>query len=76
MKILLTGATGFIGRQLARRLRDAGNDVCALVRTSSNITELAQDRIATVVDDGASDLRVLLDAGGPFQGVVHLASVF
>jgi uncharacterized protein (TIGR01777 family) len=32
MRILLTGATGFIGRQLARRLESAGHELVLLVR--------------------------------------------
>ncbi|MBI2339057.1 MAG: NAD-dependent epimerase/dehydratase family protein [Deltaproteobacteria bacterium] len=33
MKILLTGATGFVGSHLARELVDRGHKVCALVRS-------------------------------------------
>src|SRR5262245_3188220 len=41
MKIFLTGATGFIGGRLARRLRAAGHDVTALVRTPERAADLA-----------------------------------
>ena len=33
MKVFLTGGTGFIGGEVARQLRDRGDDVVALVRT-------------------------------------------
>lgn len=36
MRIALTGVTGFIGSTLARRLVDAGHEVCGLVRETSN----------------------------------------
>ena len=36
MRIALTGVTGFIGSSIARRLADAGHQVCGLVRETSN----------------------------------------
>lgn len=40
MKILLTGATGYIGARLLPRLVDEGHEVCALVRNQSRIAML------------------------------------
>src|SRR5262249_36256169 len=40
-KILVTGADGFIGRALARALRDAGHDVTALGRRDGDVAEAA-----------------------------------
>jgi len=40
MKIFLTGATGFIGGRLARRLRAAGHEVTALVRSPEKAGDL------------------------------------
>ena len=41
MKYFITGATGFIGAAVARRLREAGHDVVALVRDPARATDLA-----------------------------------
>ena len=35
MKILITGATGFIGRRLTNRLLDEGHEIYAIVRPQS-----------------------------------------
>ena len=40
MRILVTGATGFIGRNLARRLLDQGHQVHTTVRASSDTSVL------------------------------------
>ena len=40
MKVLVTGATGFIGSHLVKRLIDDGHYVRCLVRETSNLTEL------------------------------------
>ena len=41
MRAFVTGGTGFIGGRLVRRLRDRGDEVVALVRSSSGADELA-----------------------------------
>lgn len=42
MQALVTGATGFLGSHVARRLVEEGHDVRALVRASSD-TRLIDD---------------------------------
>ena len=53
MKIFLTGASGFIGSHVARVLLDAGCDVTALVRPSTDLWRLKDvaDRISFVTAD-------------------------
>lgn len=63
--ILLTGATGFIGRALARRLRAGGRAVAVLARQRDGTD--AHARIAAALGDAASGVEVVegeLSAGG------------
>lgn len=51
MKILVTGATGFIGWKLAGRLLSEGHEVSALVRKSSKKQKLIDSGVLTVESD-------------------------
>ncbi|HSF43311.1 MAG TPA: NAD-dependent epimerase/dehydratase family protein [Thermoanaerobaculia bacterium] len=53
MRIFLTGGTGYIGRALARRLAEAGHEVRALVRPTSDTEPLKRLGIATFTGDVA-----------------------
>src|SRR6185369_6214200 len=71
MKVLVTGATGFIGRSLLLRLRRDGHEVTAWVRSSSRARALLGPEIE-LIEGGADGARwrlalVLTDA------VVNLA---
>jgi len=48
MKVFLTGATGYIGFNVALRLRSAGHEVWGLVRSQSKMNLLKQNEIHTV----------------------------
>ena len=50
-KIFITGATGFIGQKLARRLADEGNQVVALIRTKAKSKDLEHENISFVEGD-------------------------
>lgn len=51
MTILVTGATGFVGSAVVRRLLDRSADVRVLVRASSNHSNIADLPVDTVVGD-------------------------
>lgn len=51
MKIFLTGASGFIGRHLVRRLLKDGHTVVACFRSWSNVDEFRNQRIEVMQDD-------------------------
>jgi nucleoside-diphosphate-sugar epimerase len=76
--VLVTGATGFVGSRLARRLVRDGREVHALVRPGSDLGELApvRERLRVHVHDGSSEgLGAIVAAARPAL-VFHLASLF
>lgn len=73
-EILLTGATGFIGQNLAKALVDEGNSIRCLVRKSSDITflhELGADLAFGDVSDAESVRKAIKD----IDIVYHLAAI-
>lgn len=75
MKVALTGASGYTGGHLLRRLLSRGDSVQALVRESSLTSELKSSgaEIVTGALDRQDDLRRLV-AG--CDGVIHVAAVY
>ncbi|MEN9621734.1 MAG: hypothetical protein RLZZ67_168 [Candidatus Parcubacteria bacterium] len=73
MKILISGATGFVGKNLVRALLEEGHEVCALVRESSDIKIIGNTRsfIFTTIEN----LQEFLQKER-FEGIVHLATLF
>lgn len=67
MKILLTGATGFVGQQLTMRLLKDGHSVCALARNSKKAKDL-YERVPTVWQ---SKFTVILGDVGKEQVVME-----
>jgi nucleoside-diphosphate-sugar epimerase len=74
VRVLVTGATGFIGLALVERLRARGDDVRALVRRTSRVAEL-QRAGAKLVTGDVVDARSLAPAVAECDRVIHLAGV-
>ena len=73
---LITGATGFVGAHLARRLISEGWAVHAIVRPQSNTGRLQQLGIAIHQHDGSTDGMMDIVSKAKPEIVFHLASLF
>jgi NAD+-dependent farnesol dehydrogenase len=73
VKVLLTGGTGFLGKNVARHLVAAGHDVRLLARGTSNTAQLPPgvEIVRGDVSDAASFERAAQGCGG----VVHMAAL-
>ena len=75
MKAFVTGATGFIGGRLAKKLRERGDDVVALVRSPAKAGELEAlgcELIAGDLSDTEAIRRGVDGCGAAF----HVAAVY
>jgi dihydroflavonol-4-reductase len=75
VRAFLTGATGFIGGHVARKLRDRGDDVVALVRTPSKAGDLARLG-CELVDGDLSDRAALARGMDRCDSVFHIAAIY
>jgi farnesol dehydrogenase len=73
MRVLLTGATGFLGRAVARRLAARGHELRVLARPSSRLAGLP-DGFAVAAGDVTDPLSLRSAAEG-CAAVVHLAAL-
>ncbi len=73
-KVLITGATGFIGAHLAKVLRDAGDEIVCLRRPTSNVARLEEYDVEFVTADvtKADSLPAALNG---VETVYHLAGL-
>lgn len=75
MRFAMTGATGFLGLEIARQLREQGHEVVALVRNPDKAAALRDQGVELVrgdLDDAAALDRLLEGADGFF----HVAGWF
>ncbi|HEY3962178.1 MAG TPA: complex I NDUFA9 subunit family protein [Gaiellaceae bacterium] len=74
MKILVTGATGFVGPKIVHALRADGRDVRALVRRPERATRLRDLGVELAVGD-VTDPDSLVAAASGCTHVVHLVAI-
>lgn len=74
MRILVTGATGFVGGALVPRLLERGHECAALVRAGSSLSPgiEAKARVINVSPEGYIDTQQIKDCDP--QIVIHLAA--
>jgi nucleoside-diphosphate-sugar epimerase len=75
MKVFVTGATGFIGGEVARQLRERGDDVVCLVRSPAKAAKLTGLGCETVAGD-LGDKEALRSGMEGCDGVIHAAAMY
>lgn len=73
MRVFLTGATGYIGSNVARALDDAGHEVVALAHHDEAREKLSEAGYA-IVDGDLTDPAGLADAARDADAVIHAAN--
>lgn len=75
VRAFVTGATGFIGGHLARRLRERGDDVVALVRTPARAGDL-RELGCSIVEGDLSDGDAIRRGVEGCDAVFHVAATY
>ena len=74
MKILVTGATGFIGGHLVQRLLNDQHEIHALIRPETDQNQLKPTIVHTHLGSTQNMIEIIQDAQP--DAVIHLASLF
>ena len=75
MKVFLTGGTGFIGGHVARKLRERGDEVRVLVRSSAKAEPLVALGCEPVIGD-LSDTAAIATGLEGCDAVIHGAAIY
>jgi nucleoside-diphosphate-sugar epimerase len=75
MRVFLTGGTGFIGGEVAKRLRARGDEVVALVRNPEKASDLGAIGCELVVGDLGDDAAIHAGMKGA-GAVIHSAAIY
>ncbi|MEE4194172.1 MAG: SDR family NAD(P)-dependent oxidoreductase [Anaerolineae bacterium] len=76
MKVLITGATGFIGKATVSALISRGHTVRCFVRESSDTSSLEETENVTIFTGSLFNDQDLRNAMNDCDALVHLASVY
>jgi dihydroflavonol-4-reductase len=74
MKTFVTGATGFIGSHVVKRLAQSEHELYCLVRKTSHVGELGLG--ATLITGDVTDKDSLLEGMRGCDGVINLAAIY
>ncbi|MEA2682931.1 MAG: hypothetical protein QOK05_1259 [Chloroflexota bacterium] len=75
MRVFITGGTGFIGSEVARRLRGRGDEVVALLRNPGKDTSLQAMGCEVVEGDLGSETAIAAGMTGA-DAVIHCAAIY
>lgn len=73
MKVLLTGGTGYIGSKVLERLRGAGHDVVAVVRSDASAASVEAAGATSLLHD-LTDVAWLTEQLATVDGAIHAAA--
>lgn len=72
-RVFVTGGTGFVGAHVVRQLVERGDDVCVLVRSSSNLMLIKDLPVKKVIGD-LTDLDSLMQPISSVDELYHVAA--
>ncbi|KAK4770997.1 hypothetical protein SAY87_031529 [Trapa incisa] len=75
MKVLVTGATGYLGGRLCPALLRDGHSVRALVRRTSDLSEIRRGGVIELAYGDVTDYHSLVDAVSGCSVIFHTAAV-
>jgi dihydroflavonol-4-reductase len=75
VKVFLTGGTGFIGGEVARQLRERGEEVVCLVRSPEKATKLRELGCELTGGDLSDEAAIRQGMGG-CDAVIHAAAMY